>query len=58
VHTEVILAVEGKHVGSRLVQQALDDIRGRGLGVVPMCPFVRAYIERHPEYADLVSASR
>jgi predicted GNAT family acetyltransferase len=56
VHTEVAPEAEGRHVGSRLVQQTLDDIRARGLSVVPLCPFVHAYIRRHPEYADLVAA--
>ena len=53
-HTEVADAAEGKGVGGRLVRLALDDVRGRGLGVVPRCPFVRSYIEKHPEYQDLV----
>jgi predicted GNAT family acetyltransferase len=57
VHTDVAPAHEGHGAGSRLVAGALDDIRARGLGVVPVCPFVRAYIERHPEYADLVSGA-
>ena len=35
---------------------ALDDVRASGRSLVPRCPFIRAYIERHPEYADLVSA--
>jgi uncharacterized protein len=51
-HTEVY--VEGKGVGSTLVREALDDVRRGGtLTVVPLCPFVKAYIESHPEYADL-----
>ena len=54
VHTEVDEAAEGRGVGSRLVKGALDDIRARGLGLVPLCPFVAAYLRRHPEYADLV----
>ena len=45
---------EGHGVGSALVQGALEDIRARGLKVRPLCPFVAAYIERHPEYGDLV----
>lgn len=53
-HTEVADEVEGKGVGGRLVRWALDDVRRRGLRVVPRCPFVRSYVERHPEYADLV----
>jgi predicted GNAT family acetyltransferase len=54
VHTEVPEAMEGKGVGSRLVKGALDDVRRRGLKVVPRCPFVREYIVRHPEYQDVV----
>lgn len=54
VHTEVAPAVEGRGLGARLVAGALDDLRGRGLHVVPICPFVRSYIRRHPEYGDLV----
>ena len=55
VHTEVDPQFEGEGVGSTLVQRALDDIRSRGERVVPLCPFVSAYLERHPEYADLVA---
>jgi len=54
LHTEVLPSVEGKGLGARLVAGALDDIRARGLHVVPFCPFVRSYIRRHPVYADLV----
>jgi uncharacterized protein len=56
VHTQVDDAFEGKGVGGRLVAKALDDIRGRGLNVTPVCPFASGYIERHPEYADLIAA--
>jgi predicted GNAT family acetyltransferase len=58
LHTEVDDAVEGKGVGSRLAAGALDDVRRRGLTVVPLCPFVSAYLKRHPEYADLVAPGR
>jgi predicted GNAT family acetyltransferase len=54
LHTEVARDFEGKGVGSLLVARALDDVRARGLKVLVVCPFVRAYIQRHPEYADLV----
>ncbi len=51
-HTEVHL--EGKGVGGTLVREALDDVRRNGtLKVVPLCPFVKAFIEKHTEYADL-----
>ena len=54
-HTEVGDAFEGQGVGSTLVRGALDDVRDRRhLAVLPLCPFVKAWIGRHPEYADLV----
>jgi predicted GNAT family acetyltransferase len=57
VHTEVDDAFEGQGVGSTLVREELDDARRRGLSVLPFCPFVNAYIERHREYVDLVPES-
>lgn len=54
VHTEVPNALAGRGVGSKLVKGALDQVRAAGLRVVPRCPFVKAYIERHPDYADLL----
>lgn len=54
-HTEVPEALEGQGVGSTLVRGALDDVRAQGLQVVPICPFVAAFIRRHREYIDLVS---
>src|SRR5262245_5463537 len=54
VHTEVSPSLEGQGLGSRLVAGALDDVRAHGLRAVPICPFVRSYIQRHPEYGDLV----
>ena len=53
-HTEMDDAFEGQGLGSKLVAATLDDLRSRGLEVLPICPFVRSYIERHPEYVDLV----
>lgn len=56
-HTEVDDAFEGHGVGSALIRAALDTARSRGLSVRPDCPFVSAYIARHPdEYLDLVPA--
>lgn len=54
-HTIVEDAFEGRGVGSTLVSQALDQVRVEGLEVVATCPFVRSYIERHQEYADLLA---
>ena len=52
-HTFVPRAVRGGGIASQLTQRALDYARERGARVVPSCPFVAAYIERHPEYGDL-----
>lgn len=54
IHTEIDSAFEGKGLGSKLVSQALTDVRDRGLSVLPFCPFVRSYIARHPEFVHLV----
>jgi uncharacterized protein len=55
LHTEIDPEHEGGGLGSRLIRFALEDARSRGLSVVPICPFVTAMIERHPnEYLDLV----
>ena len=52
-HTVVPPEAEGHGVGSRLIAGALADVRARGLKVIPQCPFVRAYLQRHPEAATL-----
>ena len=54
VHTEIDPAFEGKGLGSALAKGMLDHERDHAEPVVPLCPFVRSYIDRHPEYADLV----
>lgn len=50
-HTEVDPAYAGQGLASTLVQAALDDVRQRGLRFVAVCPFVRSYLQRHPEQA-------
>ncbi|GAA4905349.1 GNAT family N-acetyltransferase [Streptomonospora salina] len=57
-HTEVDSAYEGYGVGGALVRGALDDVRRRGLAVLPVCPFVKGWIQRHRDYADLVYQAR
>lgn len=54
IHTEVPESMKGGGVGSRLIKGALDMVRAEGLRVVAQCPFVAAYIGKHPEYADLL----
>ena len=53
-HTEVDDAFEGKGLGSVLARSALDEMRARGVTIVPQCPFIATWIERHPDYQDLV----
>jgi len=55
-HVEVRPDLRGGEIGSQLVQETLDDARARGLTVRPLCPFVAAFLRRHPEYQDLVAA--
>ncbi|SDI82772.1 GNAT family N-acetyltransferase [Nonomuraea jiangxiensis] len=56
-HTEVLPAYEGQGLASRLVEYALQASDDTGLGVVPLCPYVKKYIERHPEFQHLVDDS-
>lgn len=57
-HTEILPAYEGKGIGGTLIRHSLDEIRGRGdLSVVATCPFVAAWIERHPDYQDLLATA-
>ncbi len=58
IHTEVDDRFEGQGLGGRLIAHALDDARAQGLAVLPFCPFANAYIQRHPEYVDLVPEDR
>ena len=55
-HTDVPNELGGKGVGSKLVQGALDQVRAAGLKLIPQCAFVKAWIEKHQEYADLVTS--
>ncbi|MFC5830465.1 GNAT family N-acetyltransferase [Nonomuraea insulae] len=56
-HTEVLPAYEGQGLAGKLVGHALQASADTGLRVVPTCPYVAKYIERHPEFKDLVDAS-
>ncbi|HEX3706312.1 MAG TPA: GNAT family N-acetyltransferase [Mycobacteriales bacterium] len=55
IHTEIDPDREGHGLGGKLVRGALDATRAEGMRVVPECPFVRAFIENHQEYAELVA---
>ena len=57
IHTEVDPDAGEDGLGSTLVRAALDDVRGKGGSVVARCSFVRGWIERHADYADLVTSS-
>jgi len=54
VHTEVAPAFEGRGIAAALARFALDDARRRGLPVIASCPYVRAYLAKHPEDHDNV----
>jgi len=54
-HTEVEPALRGRGIGSALVRGALEAARDRGLKVAATCPFVSAYLGKHPEFADLLA---
>ena len=52
-HTEVPTELEGQGVGSALVKKVLSEIKQNDLKLVPLCPFVAAYIQKHPEWQSL-----
>lgn len=57
-HTETLPGFAGRGVGSALARAGLDDARARGLTVLPLCSFVKQWIERHSDYADLVHTAQ
>jgi uncharacterized protein len=58
VHTEIEPRFEGQGLGSTLIRASLDAVRERGGSVLPHCPFVQHFIEKHDEYLDLVPQER
>jgi uncharacterized protein len=57
-HTEIDPRFEGQGLGSILAGAALDATRIEGSSVLPFCPFIRGYLQRHPDYLDLVPAGQ
>ena len=55
-HAEVPVALTGRGIGTRLVRETLDMIRDRGERIVPVCPFVQAFVRRNPAYAGLCAS--
>lgn len=54
-HTAVPDAMRGRSVGQTLVRRAVEDARAEGRSIVPLCPFAKAQIARHPEWQDVLS---
>jgi uncharacterized protein len=57
VHTEVLPQYEGRGLGQQLARFALEDVRERGVKAVPTCSYIAKYIQRHPQYQDLVEGA-
>jgi len=54
VHTEVLPQYEGRGLAGRLAQFALEDVRDRRRKAIASCSYIANYIERHPQYRDLL----
>ena len=54
IHTEVDSAFGGKGLGSRLAHDAIEDVIARGRTIVPRCPFIKGWLDKHPEYDEHV----
>ena len=57
-HTVIATEYQGMGLASQLIRSALDEARATGRNVLPFCPFVRSFIQRHPAYVDLVSQAQ
>jgi uncharacterized protein len=55
-HTAVPPSLEGKGVGGQLVRYAIDHARAQGIKIIPTCGFVRSWLDRHPDQADIVAS--
>jgi predicted GNAT family acetyltransferase len=56
-HTEVPADLRGRTVGEGLVRQAVEDARWDSVVIIPLCPFAKAQIDRHPEWQDVLRQS-
>lgn len=54
VHTEVDPAFKARGLGTKLARHALDDVRSKDKLIVPLCPFIAAFVKRNPDYRDMV----
>jgi predicted GNAT family acetyltransferase len=54
-HTEVPAPLRGRGIGSQMMHAVLQNVRAQGLKVIPSCPFVADFINKHPKYADLLA---
>jgi predicted GNAT family acetyltransferase len=54
VHTEVLSGYEGQGIGSRLVRAVFEDLRERQIAVIPKCPFIVGWLQKHPEQHDIL----
>jgi predicted GNAT family acetyltransferase len=54
-HTEIDDAYEGQGLGGRLAREAIDDVRARGERIIAQCPFIKGWIEKHPDHADVLA---
>ncbi len=54
-HTEVPTELEGKGIGSKIIQLALEEIEKRNLKLIPLCPFVAKYLTKHPEWNRILA---
>jgi uncharacterized protein len=54
-HTSVPDALRGRHVGDVLVRRSVEDARAEGRKIIPLCPFAKGQISRHPEWLDVLA---
>ena len=55
-HTLVPDSMRGMGVGKALVERLIADARSEGFKIIPLCPYVKAQYERHPEWADVMQS--